>query len=115
MTQTKELGLLLKSHKSQSCQRETKAGIIVAMYQLIFSFIPIDCVIIDMFHLFQRGADVLINLLIRDLRILDGIEKAVKTLPDREKHKNRRQYEDLLNGPYLNGILTIQINLHIVT
>ena len=30
---------------------------------------------------------------------MDGIEKAVKTLPDREKHHNMRKYEDLLNGP----------------
>jgi len=43
-------------------------------------------------------ADVLINLLIRDLRILDGIEKATTTLPDRQKDKNMRTYEDFLNG-----------------
>ena len=43
-------------------------------------------------------ADVLINLLIRDLRILDGIEKATTTLPDRQKDKNMRTYENFLNG-----------------
>ena len=42
----------------------------------IFPFVPIQRVIIDSLHLFLRIADVLINLLIRDLRILDGIDKA---------------------------------------
>ena len=55
--------------------------------------------IIDILHLFLRVADVLINLLIRDLRILDGIEKATTILPDRQKDKNMRTYEDFLNGP----------------
>jgi hypothetical protein len=39
----------------------------------LFSFIPLDHVVIDSLHLFLRIADVLINLLIRDLRLLDGI------------------------------------------
>ena len=38
----------------------------------MFTFIPIHCVIIDTLHLFLRVADVLINLLIQDIRILDG-------------------------------------------
>lgn len=63
-------------------------------HEPIFSFIPLDRVIIDTLHLFLRGADVLINLLIRDLQILDGLEKAGKTLPDREKHHNMRNYEE---------------------
>ena len=37
-----------------------------------FPFIPIHHVIIDSLHLFLRISNVLINLLIRDLRILDG-------------------------------------------
>ena len=68
-------------------------------HEPIFPFIPIDHVIIDTLHLFLRGADVLINLLIRDLQILDGIEKSTKILPDREKHHNMKKYEDFLNGP----------------
>ena len=44
-------------------------------------------------------SDVLINLLIRDLRILDGIEKATSALPDKAKDKNMKAYEEFLNGP----------------
>ena len=65
----------------------------------IFPFIPIDRVIIDTLHLFLRVSDVLINLLIRDLRILDGIEKATSKLPDKAKDKNMKTYEEFLNGP----------------
>ena len=60
----------------------------------IFKFIPIDHVIIDTLHLFLRISDVLINLLIQDLRRQDGIAKA--TL-DREKHSNVVSYETFLN------------------
>ena len=42
----------------------------------IFPFIPITRVVIDSLHLFLRITDVLINLLIRNLQILDGITKA---------------------------------------
>ena len=42
----------------------------------LFSFIPLRRVVIDSLHLFLRIADVLINLLIRDLRTLDAVEKA---------------------------------------
>ena len=65
----------------------------------IFCFIPIDHVIIDTLHLFLQISDVLINLLIRDLRILDGIEKSTTTLPDKAKNKNMKAYEEFLNGP----------------
>ena len=41
----------------------------------MFPFIPIHHVIIDTLHLFLRISDVLINLLIRDIRILDGQNK----------------------------------------
>ena len=53
----------------------------------IFNFIPIDHVIIDTLHLFLCISNVLINLLIQDLRRHDSIEKA--TL-DREKHNTCR-------------------------
>jgi len=42
----------------------------------LFSFIPLERVVIDSLHLFLRVLDVLINLLIRDLRTLDGIENS---------------------------------------
>ena len=42
----------------------------------LFPFIPIKRVVIDSLHLFLRVGDVLINLFIRDLRILDGIESS---------------------------------------
>ena len=42
----------------------------------MFNFIPMPHVVIDSLHLFLRISDVLTNLLIRDLQILDGIEKS---------------------------------------
>ena len=48
-------------------------------YQPIFSFIPIHRVVIDTLHSFLRITDVLINLLIRDIRILDGINNSKVT------------------------------------
>ena len=62
----------------------------------IFCIIPIDHVIIDTLHLFLQISDVLINLLIRDLHILDGIEKSTTTLPDKAKNKNMKAYEEFL-------------------
>ena len=59
-----------------------------------FSFIPLKQVIIDSLHMFLRISDVLINLLIRDLRVLDGIEKAHNL--DRTKAKHLEQYEQFL-------------------
>ena len=41
----------------------------------LFPLIPIDHVIIDTLHLFLRIADILINLLILDIRRQDGVEK----------------------------------------
>ena len=43
--------------------------------QLLFPSIPIDHVIPDILHLFLRICDALINLLILELRRLDGIDK----------------------------------------
>lgn len=51
--------------------------------------------IIDNLHLFLRVSDVLINLLIQDLRREDGISKASL---DCEKHRNVAIYEDFLNN-----------------
>lgn len=48
-------------------------------HQPMFSFIPLCRVVIDSLHLFLRIADVLINLIIRDLRTLDGVERATSS------------------------------------
>ena len=56
--------------------------------------VPIHRVVIDNLHLFLRVADNLINLLILDLRRLDGIGKC-STL-DRSKATNVGKYEDFL-------------------
>ncbi len=55
----------------------------------LFSFIPLHQVVIDSFHLFLRIADVLINLLIRDLRTLDAIN---------QNKRNLDAYVDVLNN-----------------
>ena len=64
----------------------------------IFSFIPISRVVIDSLHLFLRISDVLINLLIRDIQILDGLERHTSELPDKQK-ANMTAYVEFLNGP----------------
>ena len=46
----------------------------------IFSFIPIERVVIDHLHLFLRISDVLIALLVRDLQIADDLHGAKGTL-----------------------------------
>ena len=61
----------------------------------LFSFIPIDHVIIDTLHLFLRISDNLIKLLIRELRRKDAIDK-VSTFSIgfcRNKHKHMAAYE----------------------
>lgn len=64
----------------------------------LFAFIPLDHVVIDTLHLFLRISDNLIELLIRQLRMLDSIEKKV-TFPNgfsREKYKHMARYETFL-------------------
>lgn len=65
----------------------------------LFPFIPIKRVVIDSLHLFLRVGDVLINLLIRDLRILDGIESLKPTTCSKSSKstKNTDSYADFLN------------------
>lgn len=45
------------------------------IHQPLFPSIPIDRVVPDILHLFLRISDILINLLILELRRMDGIEK----------------------------------------
>ncbi|CAB4002224.1 Hypothetical predicted protein [Paramuricea clavata] len=44
----------------------------------LFMFIPLSHVVIDTLHLFLRISDILINLLIRELKFHDSIEKRTK-------------------------------------
>ena len=55
---------------------------------------------IDTLHLFLRVSDVLINLLIQDLRRLDGILK--DTVVDSQQHVNITAYESLLHECKIN-------------
>ena len=55
-------------------------------------------VIIDNLHLFLRISHILINLFIRDNRVIDGTEKATGKLPDNSKGKNLLAYQGFLNG-----------------
>jgi hypothetical protein len=59
----------------------------------IFSFIPIDHVIIDTLHLYLRVSDLLINLFIQDLRRHDGIQKSTQGVDS----SNITVYEKFLN------------------
>ena len=54
----------------------------------MFPFIPIHHVIVDSLHLFLQISDVLINLLIRDIRILDGHNR---------NNTHTMQYQQFLN------------------
>ena len=66
----------------------------------LFSFIPIDHVIIDTLHLFLRISDNLIELLIRELRRQDAIDK-VNTFSSgffRTKYKHMAGYETFVKS-----------------
>ena len=61
----------------------------------LFSFIPIDHVVIDTLHMFLRISDNLIELLIRELRRQDAIDK-VNTFSNgfcRTKYRHMAGYE----------------------
>ena len=64
----------------------------------LFPFIPLERVVIDSLHLFLRISDVLINLLIRDLRTMDGIEKLTANKSVESLGKNIDTYVDFLNN-----------------
>ena len=63
----------------------------------MFDFIPMHRVIIDSLHLFLKIADILINLLIRDIRILDGIHAKTCSDSDKSKARNLIAYESFVN------------------
>jgi len=70
----------------------------------LFEFIPIDHVIIDTLHLFLRISDNLIELLIRELRRLDSIEKNSTFSSGfcRQNHKHMACYETFLKDIGIN-------------
>ena len=61
--------------------------------QPLFPSIPVDHIIPDVLHLFLRICDVLINLLITELRRLDGLEKVRIQKIDQSK-VNIKKYEN---------------------
>ena len=61
----------------------------------LFDFIPMDHVIIDTLHLFLRISDVLIDLLIRELRRGDAIEKKKNFL---SKYQHMASYEEFIKS-----------------
>ena len=63
----------------------------------LFESIPIARVIIDTLHLFLRIGDLLINLLILDLRRQDGVEKGKLDKFDKSKQTHLAAYEQFLN------------------
>ena len=64
----------------------------------MFPFITMERVVIDSLHLFLRISDVLINLLIRDLRIADGIDKATTSVHlNKTNATNIKTYQQFLN------------------
>ena len=65
--------------------------------QPLFPSIPIDHAVPDILHLFLRISDVLINLLILELRRLDGIEKVKMHELDRGSATNVSTYEWFIN------------------
>ena len=65
----------------------------------MFPFISIQWIVKDSLHLSPRIADVPINLLIQDLRIVDGIDKATGADLDKTNATNIKAYAQFLNGP----------------
>ena len=66
----------------------------------LFSFIPISHVIIDTLHLYLRITDNLIELLIRELKRADAIEKKKQFTDNfpRDKYKHMAEYEKYLQS-----------------
>ena len=66
----------------------------------LFDFIPLDHVIIDTLHLFLRISDILIELLIRQLRKEDALEKKDTFIGgfNRAKYRHMDSYQKFLNS-----------------
>ena len=86
-------------HLSEALDKEEGAGKFNfgCVRQPLFPLIPIDHIIPDVLRLFLRICDVLINLLILELRRLDGIDKNVLRTFDRSTATHVAKYEQYLN------------------
>ena len=70
----------------------------------LFTFIPLNHVVIDTLHLYLRICDNLIQLLIRQLKVADAIDKK-KTYSDnfaKEKYPHMARYEKYLQDMGIN-------------
>lgn len=77
----------------------------------LFESIPMDRVIIDTLHLFLRIGDLLINLLIMDLRRQDGVEKGKLDKFDKSKQTHLAAYEQFLNDSCRISFREISLDL----
>ena len=75
-------------------KKDLKYGCI---HEPIFPSIPVDRVIPDILHLFLRISDILINMLILELRRMDGIEKLKTKEFKQSTVKNLNTYITYLN------------------
>ena len=89
---------------SNALGKKAKYGCI---HQPLFPSISIDRVIPDILHLFLRISDILINLLILDLRRMDGIEK----LKNNEFNQSATQQLDTYIT-YLNDSCKIPFHMY---
>ena len=98
---TKTLSLIDRHYGTGTCEKianHSRAKKYNCNSCPFFDFIPMDHVIIDTLHLFLRISDNLFELLIRELKRQDAIDK-VKTFPcgfNREKYKHMAGYEHFL-------------------
>ena len=70
----------------------------------LFPMIPLSNVVIDNLHLFLRVADVLINLLIVELRRQDSIEKVNRfTCFDPKKYKHVDSFQQFVSSLGIPG------------
>ena len=80
--------------KIQELSKQKKRGIQkYSCARQLFPSIPIDHVIPDVLHLYLRICNALINLLIMELRRLDGIDKCKLQTLDRSKATYVATYE----------------------
>ena len=91
---TRSIDEIQKCAKVKKNKKNEKYGCI---NQPIFPCIPIKCVVPDILHLFLRISDVLMNLLIVELRRLDGLDKANPKLLGQENTDYVTKYEKFLN------------------
>lgn len=73
-------------------------------HEPLFAEIPLTNVVIDNLHLFLRTSDVLIDLLIVELKRQDAIDKATKLHKfDKSKYKHLSRYEEFVSKLNIPG------------